>query len=179
MKFQERFQLTDLANQKANSFASDLGVAAGVYAGGLITVLTEELSNVALADWRWLLGEDATALAATAVGDLFFWSERQSAVYFLEAQRGQSTYVDKDVRYFMDQFLPTEGVVEKILSSDAFAILSDRLGALEFGQCYIAQPWQILGGSGELETYQKGALEVYLSLVGQTVRKMMTSRSQA
>ena len=92
-------------------------------------------------------------------------------MYFLESQRGQSTFIDKDIGYVFETFLTEKGVQEGVLHDGLVRSLVARLGALHYGECYIAQPWERLGGSGAIETYGRGSLAVYLSLTGQSVRQ--------
>lgn len=173
MKFLDRFRISENAGEDANAFAANLGITAGTYENGLVTVSGISLAVDALAGWRWLLGSDAVALATTATGDVFFWSDRQSAVYFLEPQLGQSTFVDKDVRYFFDEFLTKEGVREKVLHEQLVTSLGQRLGPLPYGHCFIAEPWIMLGGTGAEDSYVSGDAVTYLHLVGQAVQQRM------
>ncbi|MHA7685502.1 T6SS immunity protein Tdi1 domain-containing protein [Cupriavidus sp. PET2-C1] len=151
------------------------GIPSGVYNGGLITVLDADLGRQAIAPWQWLLGEDAAALASTWGGDLIFWSERYSGVFMLDAQRGSSTFVDRDVTYLFDVFLSNPDVRQQVLQNDAMKLLSTRIGTLAYGECFIAEPWPRLGGHGTLDTYVRGDLTVYLSLVGQAVHGQFES----
>ena len=157
-----------------------LGIAPGVYDGGLLTVFGRTRSHPALMPWRWLLRDEPSALAATALGDLFFWSERQHpGVWFLEVQRGRSTIVGKTASYLFEEFLTQQAVREKVLRAQFVKILCARLGELTYDQCYIAQPWQAIGGSGAAETYTIGDREVYWSLVGQMVKQMFDDSRQS
>ena len=56
---------------------------------------------------------------------------------------------------------------------DLFKSLAERLGKLKYGECYIAEPWLRLGGSGDINTYTRGDLAVYANLVGQAVEQAM------
>jgi hypothetical protein len=163
----------------AKVLSPNLSIEPGVYSGGLLSILDEELAKTILLDWRWLLGQDAAALAVSALGELVFWSPKHGSVYFLEVQRGSSTFIDKKIDYVFDQFLTKEGVRDGVLHQKLVASLQNRLGLLQYGQCFIAEPWQMLGGSGSEASYVQGDLAVYLSLVGQTVKKDMDKRRAA
>ena len=160
----------------ANSLVPSIDLTPGVYNGGLLSLLDEELANSALSGWRWLLGEDAIALASSGIGDIFFWSHKHNGVYFLESQRGSSLLIEEDVSNFFKKFLPLKGVRHQVLLEDLIIKLRGRLGELSPGECFIAEPWPMLGGSGAESTYAKGSLAVYLNLVGQTVKKSMEKR---
>jgi hypothetical protein len=74
---------------------ADLSIAPGRYSGGLLSVLDNAASDACLVDWCWLLGPDAVALCASVFSDLFFWSERMNAVFFLEVQHGRRWSIRK------------------------------------------------------------------------------------
>jgi hypothetical protein len=169
-EFLGAFSLTSPAGEPANAFAAQLDIPAGAYQGGLITILGQELSSAALNEWRGLVGTDAVALASTACGDLFFWSDCNPGVYFLEPQAGGATLVGPDTGSFFNAFLRAPDVTENLLRSVAFNALKTRLGELTYGECYIAVPLQILGGSGRLSTFDRTSLGVYLSFAAQSVQ---------
>lgn len=173
MSFMSAFKVKEACNRELDPIISELGIAAGIYNDGLLSVLDRESSDAALTGWRWLLGQDAIALAVTSVGDLFFWSGSQKAVYFLEVQRGSSTFVDKEIRYLFDEFLVKTEVQKSVLHCELCLALNLRLGALSYGECYIAEPWLMSGGTGHESTYQRGQLDVYLSLAGHAVHQVM------
>jgi len=129
---------------------------AAVYSEGLLVILDEALSSELSAQWRWLLGADAQALAYTGYGDFFFWSEKHAAVFFIEVQRGRSTQVDRSVEFTLEQFLTQQGALDKVLQRERIEQLIAHLGPLTYGSCFIAQPWESLGGSGAVETFASG-----------------------
>jgi hypothetical protein len=67
-----------------------------------------------------------------------------------------------------------EGVKNEVLSAEVFKEVCARSGGLRYCECYIANPWPMLGGSGAVETFGKGDTEVYVSLTGQTIRQFMS-----
>jgi hypothetical protein len=173
MTFDQAFKVDEAIPYTLPEVIAGRVSAVGTFEDGLFSMLDESLSNSVLSSWRWLLGQDAVALVASALGDLFFWSEKHKAVYFLEVQRGKSTFVDKDVGFFLNHFLVRDGVLESVLNRDLFKSLTGHLGKLKYGECYIAEPWLRLGGSGDVNTYEKGDLAVYAVLVGQAVEQAM------
>lgn len=173
MTFDLTFKADEIDTLPLPKIAAAHASSSGTYEGGLFSVLDEALSSSVLHAWRWLLGQDAVALVASAFGDLFFWSEKHGSVYFLEVQRGKSTFVDKDVGYLFNRFLTRNEILDRVLYRELFKSLSGRLGKPKYRECYFAVPWQRLGGSGEISTYTKGELDVYANLVGQSVQQAM------
>lgn len=176
MTFDQVFRVDEASPLPPARLVTDLVSSAGAFERGLFSVLDERLSRSVLDSWRWLLGQDAIALVASAFGDLFFWSEKHGAVYFLEVQRGQSTFVDRNVSFLLHQFLTKEEILDRVLHRELFKALSSRLDKPKYRECYIAVPWPRLGGTGEVDTYTKGELVVYTNLVGQSVEQDMKLR---
>lgn len=50
-------------------------------------------------------------------------------------------------------------------------MLAKRLGALSYGRCYIAVPLAMFGGSGAVDDYSAGDVDVYLRLNAQTAKQ--------
>jgi hypothetical protein len=175
MRFDEMFSV-DVANFLAPpDMIAAFVPSAGTFRDGLLSVLDQSLSNQVLNSWRWLLGQDAIALVASSLGDLFFWSEKHGAIYFLDVQRGSSTFVDKRLGWFFNDFLTADEMLDQVLRRTLFDSLSTRLSRLDYGECFIAAPWVRLGGSGSEDTYTKGSLSVYTNLVGQSVEQAMSA----
>lgn len=173
MNFDQVFKSCAPSPFSSPKLITDHKVQSGTFNDGLFTVLDESLSHSVLKSWRWLLGGDAVALVATSLGDLFFWSEKYSAVYFLEVQYGKSTFVDSEIGFFLNEFLTNVDIQESVFRRSFLSSLGSKLGQLEYGQCYIAEPWMRHGGTGEIDSYTKGDLGVYTNLVGQAVEQAM------
>lgn len=66
---------------------------------------------------------------------------------------------------------PIQVVLDVKLTRDGprdIAVLEKRIGPLAPGEVFIPVPHLLLGGDGNLATYEKGDFEVYLDLVAQT-----------
>ncbi|CAM3671218.1 T6SS immunity protein Tdi1 domain-containing protein [Polaromonas hydrogenivorans] len=174
-KFERTYNQTDSVSvaSAVSKLSPAVSAPAGVYNSGLITVLDDELGRKVLNDWQWLL-VDAVGLASTWQGNIFFWSPKHSASFYLDTQRGKTTFVEESVDVLFNVFLTREGIGKDVLLEDSFGVIHAREGDLNYCECYIAKPWQMLGGSGELDTFGKGDMEVYMSLTGQTIRKIMS-----
>ena len=148
----------------------------GVYNEGLFTVLGTDLSQKIADQWQWLLGADAQPLVQTAFGDIIFRSERHSAVFFIEVQRRKSSKIDEEMSFDCNVFLQNAGIREKLLREGLAKELSSRLGSLEYGRCYIAEPWESVGGSGAASTFERGDVVVYNSLAAQSSHRILDTR---
>jgi len=168
MAFTEYFQLTCPSTREAGSMQADFLPQPGVYNGGLLFIPDQFTSSQVLAGWQPLLG-DAIALAITAFGDIFFWSPRFEAIFFLESQKGASTFVARDTNFLFDNFLIIPDVRENVLRESIVMRLIDNLGALDANECFIAEPMPVLGGDGSINSYSRCSLLVHSSLVAMVV----------
>jgi hypothetical protein len=171
-KFEQTYTQTGSVSvaAAASKLSPEVSAPAGVYNSGLITVLDDELGRKLLDDWQWLL-VDAVGWASTWQGNIFFWSPKHGASFYLDTQQGKTTFVETSVDGLFNTFLTKEGIRKEVLLEELFGNIHAREGDLEYCECYIAQPLQMLGGSGELDTFGKGDMEVYVSLTGQTIKK--------
>jgi hypothetical protein len=178
MAFEQSFLRTEvIAGASAvQSLSNQVSAPPGAYDSGLLSVVDEAAGRSLLEPWHWLLGTDPVALAATWSGNIVFWSPRKGAVFLIDTQRGRSTLVDQNVDHVFNDVLTREAAKEELLLSGRFEAVRARIEDLVYGECYMPVPYPMLGGSGAIETYDKGALDVYLSITGQTIRQLWASR---
>lgn len=176
MNFAATYKLSFKAERPAPAVIQTLGIAPGIYDEGLVTVLDTQLSASIADAWSWLIGLDAVPIVSTLAGDFFFWSESQGATFFMEADFGKSTYVDREIDYLFDGFLIKDGVKDKVLGRALLPGLAERLGPLPYGACYIAFPSAMFGGSRALDDYSTGDLDVYLSIAAQTAKQRLDAK---
>ena len=70
---------------------------------------------------------------------------------------------------FESTVLKSRSFVDEILRPEVLSQLATRLGELDPEQVYYPVPYPFLGGSGKLDTYDKGDVWVFADLVGQTL----------
>ena len=56
----------------------------------------------------------------------------------------------------------------KFLETDAFRVVSNRLGPLRYGTVFTLNPIRALGGDGDLGSCAVGRLSIYLSIISQS-----------
>jgi hypothetical protein len=140
----------------------------GVYNEGELTVLDDSEAAQLLPDWPGVIAADAVALMTTAFGDMFFFDPSEG-VKFLEAQRASTEFIDKEVAWVLSEFLGLPSILSDVLRRDRFQEVRRIKGPLSYGQTYILEPWQCIGGVDSAQNYGVGDCRVYLSLVSQTV----------
>lgn len=168
--FKDHYRLTDPAEHSSNAGLGEVATLpetprSGTYNGGLVTVVDADMSAKLLAPWNWLIG-DTHALLTTGLGDVFFWKTNESAIYFLNVQHRTTEFVDRDLTWFLDQFLEKDGVVEHVLRKPLFDSLVRHHRTLQYHEVFILEPWQMLGGEERVEDFVIGQCAVYLELVG-------------
>ncbi|MEM1181786.1 MAG: T6SS immunity protein Tdi1 domain-containing protein [Acidobacteriota bacterium] len=147
---------------------AELGIAAGTYNEGVLSVVPEgALETVrGWGETRLEFGS-LVPFAYTGFGDVFLASLQPLSIYFLETQRRRLEFVDSDLSWFLDEFLDHHEVQLSVLKTGRLRSLVAAHGALHHGQIFASEPWEMLGGEPETSTHAKVDVEVYLSLVGQ------------
>ncbi|WP_084805555.1 DUF1851 domain-containing protein [Duganella sp. HH105] len=172
MIFFDHFRMTCSSPGETCDMLAGVGLRHGVYNEGLLLIPDSLTSKQILAGWQPLLG-DATVLAATAFGDIFFWSPQFEAVFFLEIQRGQSTFVARSLDFLFNDFLVKPEIREDVLKESTAERLIIKLGRLGANESFIAEPWLRRGGNGSIDSYTRGSLIVYSNLVATEVINSM------
>ena len=86
-------------------------------------------------------------------------TERPELIEFNMSNRGE----------FVSQFIGDAKVRTDFFRESDYLALSGRLGASKEDECFYPAPYPALGGSGKLETYQRGNVWVHLEIYGQTL----------
>jgi hypothetical protein len=86
---------------------------------------------------------------------------------FKSAAKSYGSYAS--IAEFEKSILCEAGFVDYVLRREHVQAVAKRLGHLKAEEVYIPQPYPILGGSDVPETYGKGNVWVFASIVAQTV----------
>jgi hypothetical protein len=148
----------------------------GVYGSGLITLLDEDISRSLLAEWTWLVPRSSAPFAVTGFGDVFFL-DSGCGVYFLDVQAAHVEFVDASASWAINEFLAQPTIVEKVLRGSQLEALVAAHRAIRYGEVFILRPWEVLGGNRWTGPYDIGKVDVYLHLVGQTIRQVLKPAS--
>lgn len=66
MTFNQTFKVDEVISHSLPEVIADRMTSAGTLEGGLFSMHDKTMSNSVLSSWRWLLGQDAVALVASA-----------------------------------------------------------------------------------------------------------------
>ena len=129
----------------------------------------EFLNESVLQDWTSKVGRFCRIRAYSALGTLFLQDPDSSEVSVLLPLENELI----DMQYFswtefVREVLTSEPFQRDALYSDKIRQLESMFGPLAESQIFIPEPYPFLGGSGELDTYTKGDLSVFLSIAGQS-----------
>ena len=163
MSFQDSFSISEPVQPRLERGA---GIWAGAYDAGLVSVLPKGKQEL-LDEWRWLVPQDAEPVALTGFGDVFYRSG--GALHFLDVQRGHTEFVDRDETWFFEEFLTNPEIRSSVLREPLFKELTRRHGGLRYRQCFVLEPWQLLGGQEAPENFRASRIDEYLHLVGQAL----------
>jgi hypothetical protein len=150
-------------------------VLPGVYGNGVLTIVERNASKRLLTEWSWLLPSGSAAVATTGFGDVFYVDENQD-VYFLEVQIAHVEFIDSDPLWVINEFMRKPSVSENVLRAPQLASQVASQRQLGYGECFILRPWELLGGDQNAGPYDIGKVDVYLSLVGQTIWQVLSSK---
>lgn len=103
----------------------------------------------------------------TAFGDVFVRDSQSGQFGLLFPFREHLEPLDQRSVADLQRLLEAPVVMEKLLRLDDLATLESRLGPLRPNQVYFPVPYPFIGGSGALDTYDKGDVWVFVELVGQ------------
>jgi len=119
-----------------------------------------------------LVPRASVAFAITGFGDVFFL-DPDKGVHFLEVQIAHIEFIDSDALWTVNEFLSRPAVMEKILREGQIEALVAAHRAILYGEAFVLTPWELLGGDRRACPYDIGKVDVYLNLVGQTLRQVL------
>jgi hypothetical protein len=172
MSFHDAYHLDasfdDCFVSEIEKIGKNVEVPSGVYSDAIFVVLDADNNlDVSLSNWFWLLPLDSRAIAYTCVGDFFVWSKALGSIFFIDVQYGTREFIDSDLVWFLNNFLPEEEIIDSVLKAKKCLVLKKEISVLNYGQCYILEPWACLGGDDLVENYVVGSFAIYIDLVGQ------------
>lgn len=130
--------------------------------------LTEYSPLSAFDVWEGNLGVFTHVFGHSYLGHLFVWSpDHHYGIAYPYLGRFKDYGFYDSPTAFQDEVLEDPYVRRAIFAEDLLPRLAERLGSCGPGEVYYPVPYEILGGSGEPDTYDKGALTVWASIVGQ------------
>tara|TARA_R110001599_G_scaffold299716_1_gene504766 strand:+ start:75 stop:620 length:546 start_codon:yes stop_codon:yes gene_type:complete len=155
---------------KASNLSDGENILAGVYDHGLITICDNSRFDFStLKDWSAHIGEEALPLAYTAWGEVFCISYSHKKLYWLFPIENGASDLGSSAFSILDNIKTDQKLASSLLDIERYKELSSMLPSLNYGECYILKPLQILGGNEQdPSAYQTIGLENYLSLVHQT-----------
>lgn len=164
-KIEERAQGTFVLS-KYSEYAAQYN--AGVYSFGLLTLVNDFYEKkIDLKPWKQLYQNNYVPFAFTAFGNLFLFNIKNKLVSLFEPQFSRLTEIEIDLKEFFEGFLSNNGIINDLIKKDYVSQVLNFNEQLSYGECYILQPWSLLGGNDEPENYEKGDFATYFDLVSQ------------
>ena len=104
----------------------------------------------------------------SAFAHLFICSEDKTTLAVVVTERLEFVELNiSSIEVFTDTFLKNAKVLSDFFHCERYGLLVDRLGTPSDAECFFPVPYPVNGGSGALDTYQKGNIWVHLDLYGQ------------
>lgn len=139
----------------------------GVYDNGLITFMGEKFSEQIWSNWSSKYSNDYIPFASSAFGELFLFNSRSKAIEHFCPQTEHFEFIDSDTAWVINEFPSMSEVKLDVLKSNLVDAIIQNAGKLTYGNCFILQPWQRLGGKEIPQNFHVGELDVYHRLLSQ------------
>jgi hypothetical protein len=121
-----------------------------------------------LGAWASLAGGYSLVVGYTMFGDFFLRHPKTREFAILTTMSPDLVPVGHDERRsFESEFLRDEDVIVQVLRPADVSLLEERLGRLLEDEVFIPVPYPFQGGSGRLDTYDKGDVWVFAGLIAQ------------
>ncbi len=170
MKFIENYTLSNPEPilSAITSLNNTENIQSAVYNNGLLVICdVDNKLSFSAEYWRKLMAPNDILLCYTGFGDFFFWSIAEKAVYFVEVQRGKKEFIDDDITWFLNDFLTNIDIRRDVLKENKFNKIIKHNSALNYGECFVLEPWEMLGGKDLVQNYKKSNFSIYIDLIGQ------------
>jgi hypothetical protein len=181
-KFEDLYKITDeIFNLKSmvSGFAIETrwkNLKTGVYNNGELTLCSVDSDEInILKNWEWFIGSNAKIILYTAWGDFIYANYDKKEFFFVFSQKAIQENIGDSISGIFDGNLSDKDVIENILFLNKFNTVFNSFGGLKYGQCYILEPYQCLGGDEtEFSNYKIGDFKVYIDMLGQTHQQIGT-----
>lgn len=120
--------------------------------------------------WAFAVKDFGELFGHSSFADLFLRDPASGKIaVWMTEQGGLIEVGNLSTEEFSADFLNAPARLDNLFRRPDYDFLVKRLGAPGPDECFFAVPYVSIGGSGELETYQKGDIWAHLYLYGQTV----------
>lgn len=143
----------------------------GVFMNGYLKIVNPSAFQTDLDD-AYNNADGEIVIAITAFGDFLTWTgDAVRAIYF---KNGHESIIESgdDMEWFFDMDLADEGFLKDNLNDGHFSSAKERLGELEFDECYGYVPLLAMGGREKAENLQRVKLKEHIALIKQAVGKI-------
>lgn len=115
----------------------------------------------------FILGEESVPLFVTAFGDVITmtkYNNEYKTIYIIKYKDGYGQAMLGASKLFF-QLLSDDYFLSKYFELDLYNQALERLGALNYTECFTFTPLLSLGGSKNIESLDKGGIAEYLMLI--------------
>jgi len=115
-----------------------------------------------------VVGGFSLVVGYTSFGNFFLLdpeTQRHAVLYTIGPELAPTNFWGGE--RFRDRFLTDGGIIQFLGRPPDIEVLEARLGPLGEDEVYVPVPFPFLGGSGELDTYEKANVWVFADLVAQ------------
>jgi len=138
----------------------------------LYWLLDQPKHKASLGAWEDHVGDFDEVLGYTALADFILRNPQTREYLVFYPQKSGNNVKNygpfESLADFRQEVLDDRSFVDSCLRSNHVSVLASQIGSLGDSEVYYPVPFQCLGGSGALSTFDKGNVWVFVNLLGQS-----------
>jgi len=167
-KIEEKAEQT-LINKYQNKLPDELltfwiNFGFGTFMNGYLKIINPDLYQDSLNN-SYLNPENEIIFGITAFGDYLVWTG--DAIRLIKFRYGTYTIIenDDDMTWFFDMDLADDSYVKHNLYMENYALAKEKLGELNYDECYGYTPILSLGGPEKIENLKKVKIIEHIAII--------------
>lgn len=134
----------------------------GTFMNGYLKIINPDDYADLLND-SYFRADTAIPVLATAFGDIITW-EKDEFVGIVEYRYGRSRIMISDFDLFL-MLLKDDSFIKDFFQMDMYKQAYDKLGSLNYNECYGYVPLLALGGTENVSNLRKAALKEHIAVI--------------
>lgn len=144
----------------------------GIYMDGYLKLINPDFYQPILNEGYVDESNKEIVFAVTGLGDFIVWTG--SAIRLVDFRHGKYSIIESgdDMFWFFDMDLTEDGYMLDHFKNKNYLPAKDRLGPLEFDECFGYVPLLGIGGPEKAENLQKVKIREHISIIAQMLGRI-------
>ena len=143
----------------------------GTFANGYIKIINPD-DYVKILEESYFASDESVPLFVTGFADVITWQKRKYVGVIKYRKSDVSLYLFKFNDFLSDYNLPENEDVAEFLDNRQYEKAIEKLGKLEYDECFGYVPLLTLGGSEKVESLQKMKILQHIGLITDVVGRI-------